>query len=291
MFRKLRLLFLSLLISTLTACAAAEMPPDRQVGVSAERQTGLPQAKDSIPPYERNKTMVSTSKKILIVLTNHSEYPNRNDATGLWLTELTHFLEKAEQAGFETTFTSPLGGKVPLDGRSLGWLYMDRSAKSYLNDKTFRALLNNTSPAAEVDPTEFDAIYFTGGHGVMWDFRDNTALKSIAEAIYQNGGIVSAVCHGVAGLINLEDAAGNPLIQNRKITGFSNREELLSGLKDEVPFLLEDELKKKGSHYQSGWIPFIPHAISDGRIVTGQNPSSAKAVADRVITLLKIENL
>ncbi|WP_086480370.1 type 1 glutamine amidotransferase domain-containing protein [Oceanospirillum sanctuarii] len=235
--------------------------------------------------------MLSAPKKILIVLTNHSEYPNRNDATGLWLTELTHFLEKAEQAGFETTFTSPLGGNVPLDERSLGWLYMDRSARSYLNDEIFQARLNNTPAADEVDPTEFDAIYFTGGHGVMWDFRDNPPLKNVAETIYRNGGVVSAVCHGVAGLINLEDATGNPLIQNRNLTGFSNREELLSGLKDDVPFLLEDELNKKGARYQSSWIPFIPHAITDGRLVTGQNPSSAKAVADRVIALLKAENL
>lgn len=226
------------------------------------------------------------ARKILVVMTNHSEYPTRHDTTGLWLTELTHFTDIVEAEGYETVFTSPKGGKVPLDERSLGWLYMDRSAKAQLESEAFMERLNHTLPIDDIDASQFDAIYFTGGHGVMWDFRDNAGLKQAAETIYAQGGVVSAVCHGVAGLINLEDADGQPLIQGRTITGFSNREEFLSGLKKEVPFLLQDDLESQGANYKKSLIPFKSYALTDGRIVTGQNPSSAKAVAEHVVTAL-----
>lgn len=228
----------------------------------------------------------SAAGKILVVMTNHYEYPTRHDTTGLWLTELTHFTEIVEAEGYETVFTSPKGGKVPLDERSLGWLYMDRHAKELLETDTFMARLDNTLPIEDIDPSQFDAIYFTGGHGVMWDFRDNPGLKRAAETIYAQGGVVSAVCHGVAGLVSLEDANGVPLIQGRTITGFSNREESLSGLKKEVPFLLQDDLVSKGANYKKSLIPFKSYAITDGRIVTGQNPSSARAVAKHVMMAL-----
>ena len=226
------------------------------------------------------------ARKILVVMTNHAEYPTRHDTTGLWLTELTHFNEMVEAEGYETVFTSPKGGNVPLDERSLGWMYMDRFAKAQLESESFMARLNNTRPIDEIDASEFDAIYFTGGHGVMWDFRDDAGLKQVAETIYAQGGVVSAVCHGVAGLINLEDAEGQPLIKGRTLTGFSNREEFLSGLKKEVPFFLQDDLESRGANYKKSLIPFKSYALTDGRIVTGQNPSSAKAVAQHVIAAL-----
>lgn len=226
------------------------------------------------------------NRQILVVMTNHSEYPTRADSTGLWLTELTHFTDVVEDAGFVTVFASPKGGLVPLDERSLGWLYMDQSAREHLASAEFRERLNSTLPIAEVDPSQFAAIYFTGGHGVMWDFRDNADMKHTAETIYRNGGVVSAVCHGIAGLINLEDEQGQPLINGRRITGFSNQEEFLSGLKQEVPFLLQDELENKGADFKKSLIPFRSFALADGRIVTGQNPSSSKAVAKLVVTSL-----
>lgn len=226
------------------------------------------------------------NRQILVVMTNHSEYPTRSDSTGLWLTELTHFTDVVEEAGFSTVFTSPKGGQVPLDERSLGGLYMDQSAREHLASAKFRERLNNTLPIAEVDPTKYAAIYFTGGHGVMWDFRDNADLKRAAETIYRNGGVVSAVCHGIAGLINLEDEQGQPLIQGREITGFSNQEEFFSGLKNEVPFFLQDELEKKGADFKKSLIPFNSYALADSRIVTGQNPASAEAVAELLVTAL-----
>lgn len=234
--------------------------------------------------------VVATNRQILVIMTNHSRYPSRSDSTGLWLTELTHFTETVEAAGYTTVFASPKGGAVPLDERSLGWLYMDKSAREHLKSPAFRARLQNTLPVADVDPSRFGAIYFTGGHGVMWDFPANPDLRRVAETIYNQGGVVSAVCHGVAGLLDLRDAQGQLLIKGKNITGFSDREESLSGMKRQVPFFLEDRLVSQGARYRKGWLPFTSFAITDGRLVTGQNPQSPKAVAEAVLAVLSADN-
>lgn len=224
--------------------------------------------------------------KILVVMTNHERYPSRSDTTGLWLTELTHFMDTVEAAGYTTVFISPKGGKVPLDERSLKWLYMDEPARQHLKSARFLARLDMTAPAASIDPSGFSAIYFTGGHGVMWDFPENKELQRLAESIYAKGGVVAAVCHGVAGLINLKDENGQALVKGKHITGFSNREEWLSGMRSQVPFFLEDQLVGKGALYQEALFPFTSYVITDGRIVTGQNPQSPKEVAEAVLVAL-----
>uniref|UniRef100_A0AAR5QG36 DJ-1/PfpI domain-containing protein n=1 Tax=Dendroctonus ponderosae TaxID=77166 RepID=A0AAR5QG36_DENPD len=144
-------------------------------------------------------------------MTNHAKYPSRDDTTGLWVTELTHFYDVARKAGYDMDFVSPKGGFVPLDERSQKWIYMDKEARDHLADKSFMSRLS--------------------GHGVMWDFPNNPELTDLSEKIYRQGGVVSAVCHGVAGLLALKDEKGQPLISNRKVTGFSNMEESLSGMK------------------------------------------------------------
>ncbi|MGO4339890.1 type 1 glutamine amidotransferase domain-containing protein [Labrys sp. KB_33_2] len=229
---------------------------------------------------------MSNRGEILVVLTNHSAYPSRPDKTGLWLTELTHFVDAVEAAGYTTDFVSPAGGAVPLDERSLGWLYTDRAARAHLNNPHFMTRLKNTMAAADADPRGYAAIYFTGGHGTMWDFRGNNALKNLGERIYRQGGVVSAVCHGAAGLLDLQGADGQPLIAGRRLTGFSNTEEQLSGIKDQVPFFLENELKAKGARYSKAWLPFSSFVVLDGRLATGQNPGSSKAIAKAVIKIL-----
>lgn len=224
--------------------------------------------------------------RILVVMTNHERYPSRSDTTGLWLTELTEFIDVVEAAGYDTVFVSPQGGRVPLDERSLGWLNMNASARKHLEDAGFRRRLAQTLPIDSVDPAQYRAIYFTGGHGVMWDFPDNPAVQRVAAAIHARGGVLAAVCHGVAGLVDVKDAQGMPLIRGRQITGFSNREEWLSGMRDQVPFLLEDRLLRQGARYSQGWIPFTSHVVIDGRLVTGQNPQSPKAVAEALLSVL-----
>lgn len=228
----------------------------------------------------------AAEKQILVVMTNHERYPSRSDTTGLWLTELTEFTDVVEAAGYKPVFVSPEGGKVPLDERSLKWIYMNHSAREHLKSPAFRDRLEHTLPIASIDPVHFQAVYFTGGHGVMWDFPDNPDLQRVAAAIYARGGVLSAVCHGVAGLVNLKDPSGLSIIRGRQVTGFSNQEELLSGMKSQVPFFLQDRLVKQGARYSKGWLPFTSYVVTDGRIVTGQNPQSPKAVAEAVVSVL-----
>lgn len=228
-------------------------------------------------------SQIESKRRVLVVMTNHSKYPSRSDTTGLWLTELTHFYEVFNAAGVAMDFVSPQGGDVPLDERSLGWLFSDKNAKVLLKQPEFVQKLQQTKSPAEVNATDYDVIFFTGGHGTMWDFRNNTELKRVAEGIYQNGGIVSSVCHGAAGLLNLENKDGTTLIAGRKVTGFSNLEETLSGVESQVPFALQTEMQKKGAKYEKGFLPFGSHVVVDGRLVTGQNPGSSKEVAQAVL--------
>lgn len=216
-------------------------------------------------------------------MTNHEDYPSREDKTGLWLTELTHFYDLIIEAGFGVDIASPVGGNTPLDDRSLGWLYMDKSAKRHLNDPDFTAMLTNTHDTRKLSADDYFAIYFAGGHGTMLDFRNNKELKRLAEGIYNQGGYITSICHGAAALLNLESPEGTPLIAGRHITGFSNKEEWLAGLTGEVPFSLEDELVALGANYDKTFLPFISYAIADGRLITGQNPNSGKAVARKLL--------
>jgi len=231
----------------------------------------------------------ATATRVLVVVTNHADYPSRADKTGLWLTELTHFWDAMQAAGIDMDIASPAGGMSPLDERSLGWLYLDDAARAHLRDPVFMERLAHTRRAADVEPSAYAAIYFTGGHGTMWDFRDAPALKRLAQAIYHQGGVVSAVCHGNAALLQLQDTDGRPLIAGRRVTGFSNLEEHLSGVMSQVPFLLQDAMEAAGARYEKAWLPFTAFAVTDGRLVTGQNPQSGKAVAEQVLALLRAQ--
>jgi putative intracellular protease/amidase len=228
--------------------------------------------------------------RILIVMTNHAHYPSRSDTTGLWLTELTHFYDVAQAAGLQMDFASPEGGAVPLDERSLKPFYLDDAARAHLADPAFMARLKATLPAKDIDPSKYQAIYYTGGHGTLWDFPDNKALENVGEQIYRHGGVVSAVCHGVSGLLPLQDASGNPLIAGRTVTGFSTLEESLSGIKPQVPFLLQNALVHDGAHYKKALFPFTSYVVTDDRIITGQNPESSQEIAEAVVKRLRETN-
>ncbi|MDC4825868.1 type 1 glutamine amidotransferase domain-containing protein [Acinetobacter baumannii] len=235
---------------------------------------------------DKAQSLAKTNGKILVVMTNHSAYPSRLDKTGLWLTELTHFYDVASAAGYEMDFVSPLGGQVPLDERSLKSIYLDKSARQHLADPAFMQKLKTTLAPNTINPTQYKAIYYTGGHGTMWDFPNNKALQNISEQIYRQGGIVSAVCHGVGGLLPLQNENGKPLIASRTVTGFANIEETLSGIKSQVPFSLQNELIEHGANYKQVFIPFTSYVVSDDRIITGQNPQSSKEIAEAVVKRL-----
>lgn len=225
-------------------------------------------------------------KKILVVVTNVSKYPELNRATGLWLGEAVHFAHEMKQAGYEIDYVSPKGGHTPLDPHSLQPDQMTDLDWAYYTNDDFLNQLSTTLAAESIDPSEYEAIYYAGGHGVMWDFAEDQNLQNIASAIYKNGGVVSGVCHGVVGLLNIKDENGEHLINNKKVTGFANTEEAAVGLEKVVPFLTEDELIRKGANYvkSDDWAEF---AVADNRVVTGQNPASGAAVAKEVIQLLQ----
>jgi putative intracellular protease/amidase len=225
-------------------------------------------------------------KKILTVVTNQATYGADEHRTGLWLAELVHFYDKAVKAGHTVDVVSPTGGEVPLDPRSLGRLFVDKTVRGYLDDPAFMDGLKSTAAIAEADPDDYSTIFFTGGHGTMWDFPTSDDVQRTADAIYAGGGIVSSVCHGACALINLREPEGNPLVRNRTVTGFATVEERLAGVKSRVPFLLEDELRAKGAKYVRSTVPMTPHAVRDGRLITGQNPVSTKAVSDLILAAL-----
>jgi len=226
------------------------------------------------------------TKRILHVVSNVAHYADSSERTGLWLSELTHAYDVFASQGFEQQIVSPKGGLSPLEPRALKWPLLDASAKAWLADEARMALLSSTARPEDIDPAGFDAIYFTGGHAVMWDFPDSEGLQAITRAIWERGGIVSAVCHGYCGLLNTKLSDGTPLVAGRRVTGFSWREEILAGVAKKMPYNAEDEMKRRGARYEKALLPFVPYAVADGRLVTGQNPSSAKATANKVAAIL-----
>ncbi|NQN68069.1 type 1 glutamine amidotransferase domain-containing protein [Streptococcus suis] len=223
-------------------------------------------------------------KKALIVLTNIEQYGEHERLTGLWLSELTHFYDELVKVGYEADFVSPKGGYVPLDPHSL--TMMDDVDRTYYRNATFRnRALGQTLRPEEVKATDYELIYYTGGHGVMWDFPESVKIAELASQIYQNGGLVTAVCHGVAGLLPIKDEAGQPLIAGKVVTGFTNQEEELNGTADLVPFLTESALREKGAKVEIG-TAFSSVVRQDDRILTGQNPQSARALGQTVVSML-----
>lgn len=226
------------------------------------------------------------SKRVLHVVSNVAHYDDPSHPTGLWLSELTHAHDVFAAKGWDQRIVSPKGGLSPLEPRALKWPLLDASAKAWLEDKSRMALLSETARPDEIDPVDFDAIYFTGGHAVMWDFPDSEGLQAITRAIWERGGIVSSVCHGYCGLLNTRLSDGTLLVADKRVTGFSWFEEVLAGVSKDMPFNAEDEMKRRGALYQKAFLPFVSHVVVDGRLVTGQNPGSAKATARQVAALL-----
>lgn len=227
--------------------------------------------------------------KFLIVVTGVSNYQNKNLKTGLWLSELTHMYHSAKEQGYDICIASPKGGNTPIDPESLKPLMLDRLSKSYYSNPEFMDLLKHTKSLKEVENEEFDAVYLTGGHGTMYDFPDNETLQNIIRRHYENNKIISAVCHGVCGLLNVKLSNGEYLIKDKTITGFNWFEESLAGRKKEVPFNLEAELKKRKSNFRKAFIPMTSNVETDGNLITGQNPFSSKKIAKAVMKQLKKE--
>ncbi|MEJ9080452.1 type 1 glutamine amidotransferase domain-containing protein [Gordonia malaquae] len=224
--------------------------------------------------------------RILNVVTNIAHYDDPTHPTGLWLSELTHAWDVFEEAGFEQVIVSPAGGHSPLEPRSLKFPNYDKSAKAWHRDPARMALLDDTRSPDQIDPADFDAIFYTGGHAVMYDFPGSEGLQRISREIYENGGVVASVCHGYCGLLDITLSNGTNLVDGKRVTGFAWQEEKLARVDKLVPYNAEDEMKARGALYEKGRIPFMSYAIADGNLVTGQNPGSAKATAKLIVETL-----
>jgi putative intracellular protease/amidase len=230
--------------------------------------------------------MAATSD-ILIIVTSADEYATVGYRTGLWLGELTHFVDVAEEAALTTDIASPAGGKVPIDPESVAQSVLDNAVAERYKDRAFMDRLNSSLKLSEVDPAKYGAIYLAGGHGAMFDFTDSKELQGLVAAFWDSGKVVSAVCHGPAGLLNARTADGQYLLAGKNATGFSWNEEVKFARDDAVPYNLEEELQARGATYSKAWLAMGSHVVEDGRLVTGQNPTSTRGVAQAVVKLLQ----
>lgn len=231
--------------------------------------------------------MPVNAPKILVVVTNHAKYEQVNRPTGLWLGEFVHFYDEFRYPEVTIDLVSPSGGKSPLDPESTKRLVTDPAIRAFEADPAKMSLLDQTLKAADVQAERYDVIYYTGGHGTMYDFPDEPHLQAAARTIFEKGGWVVAVCHGVAGLLNIKLSNGEYLVTGKKLTGYSDREELFGRTKDLVPFSLEERLRERGAEYSRSFVPFVSNTQADGRLLTGQNPFSTRALARLLLERLR----
>jgi len=204
---------------------------------------------------------------------------------GLWLSELTRVYDICRRVGLETTIVSIAGGRVPLDPRSR--MAMTGGVRVYFDDPEFMSVLETTAPVSSLAPERYDGIYLAGGHGAVFDFPEHPALSRVVSSIWARGGVVAAMCHGSSGLLGAQDVDGSPLVAGRRVTGFSDSEEGILRTRHEVPMLVEASLRAQGARYSKHPVPLLPHVVVDGRLVTGQNPASARGVGQALVAALR----
>jgi putative intracellular protease/amidase len=223
--------------------------------------------------------------KILMVLTSHADLGNTGKKTGFWLEEFAapYFVFKA--AGAAITLASPQGGQPPLDPKSDEASAQTDATRRFKADEQAQKDLAHTVKLADVKAADFDAVFYPGGHGPLWDLANDPQSIALINALWAAGKPVVAVCHAPAVLRDATTADGKPLVQGKKVAGFTNSEEQAAGLADVVPFLVEDMLKSKGGLYvkAADWQPFV---VTDGLLVTGQNPASSEPAAHVLLKLL-----
>jgi putative intracellular protease/amidase len=222
------------------------------------------------------------NKKILIALTSHDKKGDTGQATGAYLPEVLHPYNVFSKAGYEVEFVSVQAGKAPLDGVNTD----DAEHRAFLDNPEIKRALSQTPSASSPKAKDYAAIFYAGGHGTMWDFPNDVALANLGRDIYENGGVMGAVCHGPAALVNLKLSNGNYLVAGKRVSAFTNDEEHAVGLQKVVPFLLADELSKRGATHipAANWAEQV---IVDERLITGQNPASANGVAEAMVDALK----
>jgi putative intracellular protease/amidase len=224
------------------------------------------------------------SIKVLFIATSHDKLGDTGHKTGLWLEELAAPYYLFKDGGAEVTLASPLGGQVPLDPKSQSIIVATSSTKRFLKDVEAMNFVSHSVVLEEIKADDFNVVFLTGGHGAMWDIAGNKTVKHLLEAFNKSNKPIAAVCHGVAGLLALQNDNGELLIKGKQLTGFSNSEEESSGLTNTVPFLLETQLVSNGALYSKG-DNYFQHTVIDGNIITGQNAASSAEVAKKIAAL------
>lgn len=224
--------------------------------------------------------------KVLFVLTSHSELGNTGEKTGFWIEEFAAPYYVLADAGVEITIASPKGGQPPIDPKSAAPDAQTAATKRFNDDKELQDKLSKTVKLNEVNQAHFDAVFYPGGHGPLWDLANDANSIALIEDFYKHDKPVAFVCHAPAALVKVKAPGGEPLVKGKAVTGFSNTEEEAVKLTEVVPFLLEDEMKKLGGNYSKGpdWSSYVK---KDGLLITGQNPGSSEEAARLLLDMLK----
>jgi putative intracellular protease/amidase len=223
--------------------------------------------------------------KILMVLTSHSELGNTGKKTGFWIEEFAAPYYTFKEAGAAVTIASPKGGQPPIDPTSDKPENQTPATVRFKADEDLQHLLAGTKKLSDVLANDFDGVFYPGGHGPLWDLTNDADSIKLIQDFWSSKKPVVAVCHAPSVLLNVMDENGEPLVKGKQVTGFTNEEEEAVQLTEIVPFLLEDELKKKGGIYskKENWVSYI---VKDGQLITGQNPASSEAAAKEMIAAL-----
>lgn len=235
----------------------------------------------TMKPSQLSQGVEVAPKRIAIVLTNHGELGNTGKPTGFYLSEASHPYYVFKDAGYLVDFISPKGGLAPMDGVDM----QDPINATFLSDPELVSKTRSTLPIHQTTPERYDALFFAGGHGTMWDFPDDAQLQKLITAVYERGGVIAAVCHGPAALVNVKLSNGDYLVADKEVSAFTNEEESAVKLEKVVPFALESKLRARGARFIKADNFKQKVAVAE-RLVTGQNPASATGVAEAVVSIL-----
>jgi putative intracellular protease/amidase len=223
--------------------------------------------------------------KILMILTSHGKLGETGEKTGFWLEEFAAPYYVFRDAGAKVVLASPVGGAPPLDPKSAAPEAQTPATKRFDSDAEAQKALASTEKLSNLSAEDFDAVFYPGGHGPLWDLVSNKTSIQLVESFYEAAKPVAAVCHGPAVLRHAQTVEGRPIVQGKSVTGFSNAEEAAAGLTEIVPFLVEEVLKEAGGRYSKAAVG-QPHVVTDGNLITGQNPASSEPTAHALLKLL-----
>lgn len=221
-------------------------------------------------------------KNILILLTNQATMGNTDERNGTYAPELTHALHEFMEAGYRYDLASINGGQAPIYGEEAD----DDINKSILANDEFNSRLNNTRRVSEIKIEDYDAIFYPGGFGLLWDLAEDKATATVAATLFESGGVIGAVCHGPAGLLPITLSDGKSILEGANVTGFTREEEIDFGTIEKIPYLLEESLTRKAGRFSKVG-PWLENVITEDRLITGQNPASAAGVAKAMIERLE----